>query len=829
MITVNLREIFTADSQSDLASKLNFNFNQLLALGFGEIGQSGAIGPSGPAGPIGPIGETGTAGSQIFSGASDPTSSDPVDAVLGDYYISSNKIHKKLSNASGSNWEVVSNFNTIFQNISSVGTSTWQLGSISGFPIATSKYLAPIKSYGNKDRVSVNGVAGEYLTNEPNWFDNASSITNSQVALYNFDPTTTKTYIQSSGSNSYAVTIRAGQLGIEGSEVASELAFPYTALLSLYSFYSASGSTAEATQFDDIDGSAIGNRHQIELGSVDPIAESLVSSDSTAKNVVSPTWQNLRIRKYRIAASNTVGGSVIHADFNLNSADSSTSPSLNSKFTWRINKKPNTNQGSGSTIEMSLSNQKAESESLSKLTGLGVDGLHLKSGNYNLGFGFDPANTGAVKNLLIDGGNTLDTAIFRNLGIRLASTSGTTGTASLSIGGLTSTRPIVIQTTGSGAAGTIQLNAGQSGRSIFILAPNAQGSVYLGTSSDSAGTGDNWGANSGFAIKTRGNRLAAGLPFPSGTSALPRANSSDSNVLDEYLEVSFTPEVGFDTTIPFTAPASSITSDNLTGPKFENPQGRFIKIGKLVHFDIQFSISSWAAKVPRPSNYTKAGVNPGKLYFYTSLLNYGNVSTSQVNPFANLRVGGEPNRIYVRGLPDHYPALFNGITATNFSVNVTTDLPGSPGLRGNPFFYSWGGTGTGGTNGTVSTSGTGTNAVMWLALEPASVHARITKYQVSATTFPQIELFGYRRAPYRGTGSLLGFASTSQIPTDAIAPVQSHITIWDFLSPWRTDSTKVFVTISGSYITNHQTVEQADEIFNPFEPEDADPGIDPQQ
>ena len=65
MININLKEVFSVDNPADLASKLNFNFNQLLALGFGEPGPVGATGATGAAGPTGPIGPQGDAGPQI--------------------------------------------------------------------------------------------------------------------------------------------------------------------------------------------------------------------------------------------------------------------------------------------------------------------------------------------------------------------------------------------------------------------------------------------------------------------------------------------------------------------------------------------------------------------------------------------------------------------------------------------------------------------------------------------------------------------------------------------------------------------------------------------
>ena len=65
-VIINLKEIFATDSQVEVSSKVNFNFNQLIALGIGQTGPTGATGSIGPAGPIGPIGPAGPTGSVIY-------------------------------------------------------------------------------------------------------------------------------------------------------------------------------------------------------------------------------------------------------------------------------------------------------------------------------------------------------------------------------------------------------------------------------------------------------------------------------------------------------------------------------------------------------------------------------------------------------------------------------------------------------------------------------------------------------------------------------------------------------------------------------------------
>jgi len=805
MVTLNLKEIFPVDSQNDIASKLNFNFNQLLALGFGQTGAQGPPGPSGPAGPMGPIGETGIAGSQIFSDSTgEPLDlvEDPVDAIVGDYYISSSAIYKKTSNVSGFEWQTVSNFNTLLSNITAgSGTSTWRLGTTE--PSATSKVLVPTRGFAGYDRIVEAGSSGSFSTNDPNWRNSSENYTNSQVTLFNFDPNTTKIYVNgtSSDQNSYSVNISEQRLGFNGTQ-GTETAFPYSALLNIYSFYRTNLSSTEATQFDAINGSANSYRHQLELGSVDELSEPIVSTSPSANYVVSPTWQNLRIRKYR-AASTLPGGAIINADFNLHSSDQSESPALNSRFTWRINRKAGTSSGTATNLIMSLSHKTIEATT-SGLTGIAVDGLHMAAGTngaYKLAIGIDSDNVGTSKNAVIasDSSNSLDTLIIRGMNLRLASA---TSTSSISSTGITSNQSIAFQTTGS--AKDVTISNGSVGRSVFILSPSNSSHIYLGNSTSNI-TSNIWSTSSGYALKINRNRLAAGIPFPVSTSALPQSRSFDQNVLDEYQEQEFIPTISWDGTLPV-APTTTMHSST---PTIADELGRFVKIGRLVHFSIRFSISNWGAKLPtvRPNG----APNPiGKAWNDVQMLNYGNLSTSNVNPFINFSYGTEPYWLRIRDLPDHWPAVGGESGAGYLNVDVEASL-GEPGLRGNPFAWSFGGSGTSGVTGSSGTSGTASRP--WPALDPATLHASFTAYLASGVRRPQIQLFGNRRIPLGG--------STNSTITHEVSPVKSRVSIYDFLKPIPATK-KVWITIYGTFMVDHLTTEQGAPTL-PGDPQVADP------
>jgi hypothetical protein len=786
MININLKEIFPVDNQSDLSTKLNFNFNQLLALGFGERGETGPAGQIGPIGPIGPIGVPGDPGSQIFSDIGEENVAPPInpsEAVIGDYIISSTGIYKK---STVSDWNLISDFNDIFTTIASASTSTWQLGvqTVS----AESGMLIPIHSSTGIDRKTGSGTSGsEWSTNDPNWVDDEFAYQNSQVTVFNFDPRTTKTYTNSTpGSNGYGININTDREGL----TPTSDTFPYTALLSLYSFYNTASSDIDPLQFDEIDGAAIGYRHQIELGSVDNALESLVSGSGSANYVISPTWQNLRIRKYRTAASTLPGGLVVNADFNLSSPDGSSTPAINSRFTWRINKKISPGVNTGKNITLALSNSRIESDTTAKLTGIGVDGLHLMSDTFKLAIGIDPANSGSTKDALIssDAAGSINRVIFNNLPIQIKNTTGAGSASSLTSTSLFSDKTLTIGTTG--LQTNVIVTSGGSGQSAYLISPANNQNVYIGWST--GGTSSTWTTSSGYAIKTKKNRLAAGLPFPVSTSALPTASSTDKNVLDEYMELEFTPVVSWGN-LP--TPGTNVLNTNpanLGNPEILDERGRFIKIGKMVHFNISFRIKRWQARIP--GTFSLA-VFPGNAKRDLELLDYGNLSTSNTDPFVNLRLGTEYNPVVITGLPDHWPSL--AVTdiggGLKFNVNVSSTVNGEPALRGNPFIYSWGGIGTNGTAGTAGTSGTSSR--LWPALDPASIYAVMNDVSSSGNYIPTIELWGNRRYP---------LINPYEDLAGAISPVKSKVSIYDFLRPF--SSTKsIYVLISGSYMTDHQS------------------------
>ncbi|GAF84853.1 unnamed protein product, partial [marine sediment metagenome] len=65
-MAITIKELLAADTISQAADKINFNFDQLLLNG------GGPVGPPGPFGPPGPIGGRGIRGSQWFDGSLEP-------------------------------------------------------------------------------------------------------------------------------------------------------------------------------------------------------------------------------------------------------------------------------------------------------------------------------------------------------------------------------------------------------------------------------------------------------------------------------------------------------------------------------------------------------------------------------------------------------------------------------------------------------------------------------------------------------------------------------------------------------------------------------------
>lgn len=594
-VIINLKEIFATDSQVEVSNKVNFNFNQLIALGIGAAGPTGATGQIGPAGPIGPIGPTGPTGSAIYgttpaTAAASAPSGAPSGIANGDVLITADKVLKKVP-TSGSNtygWEVLTDFNTLVQTALSTNISPYvRLG-------ASSRVIKP--------RVT----AGLDLTNsvtsgDPNFVIPGLG-TNYQTILYNFNELKTRslslvgsnitaisnssTEVSFNASSSAVVSLTNNQITISaghglstgqfvtysneggtsiggltnnggyyvyalsstvfslcetsahalagtpvidftslGSSGAAhkfitypasvESIFPQTSNLSVYSFFN---STASAAKEFETDPSSKGYRGQIELGSLDTLTTAY--NGITSQNfLISPSFENLRIRKYRLGGFSISGGStanpgdyMLRAEYDLSSSGSeaaeSFSPRRNSEHRWLINK-AGASQSVGRTVEMKLTNEHilANTESAAVAAGISVDGLFFKRGesfgaglavNY-FGIGFNPTNNNSID---FDAPSGVTFNFNRNIVLA---------------GGVSST----LKTNGidysSGTGSTWQITAVNGNLKLYTVQPSATISLN-------------------DAVVVKENRLAQGLPFPA-----TQVSSTDVNTLDDYEEGTWTP------------------------------------------------------------------------------------------------------------------------------------------------------------------------------------------------------------------------------------------------------------------------------------------------
>ena len=783
MININLKEVFSVDNPADLASKLNYNFNQFLALGVGQPGPTGATGTTGSPGPSGPTGPIGAAGTQVYSDSivtgitlsaiTYPTST---SALINDYYISEDAIYQR----NATSWDKVSDFYDLFNSISQVNDSTWQLGINTS---VTAKIILPVKNKSGLDRITTVGSTsgGDWATNAPNWRDASGITQNSQIVLFNFDAKTARNIISgSSDLNGYSVTPSSARLGnLPGVDI-NEEAFPYSALLSLYSFYSASDAPTEADHLT----SSTGYRHQLELGSVDDLVEEQLTNSATKKYVISPTYQNLRVRKFRISDSTIPGKALIRADFNLHATDSVTQPALNSRFTWTINKKtaagatvssPPNNRVIKFGISNSILENSANTEA--KITGALVDGIHFNfDDDFKFGFGFDPDNiTNGTNNAIMrSGAGTIDKMIYDQIAVVVKNSS---STATLLPAKLEANGAFLVTSTGAGAAGDMTVKSGTAtGGNLMLLAPNTAKEIILGAGTSNVGI--NWSTSSTYALKIKNNRLNSAIPFPVSTSTLPTANSTDVNVLDEYQEGTFTPDIFYSNTQ--TLPTNGNSAIDALQPTIGDETGVYTKVGNTVTFQLSFSITGWATDLLPATAIT--GNAPNDL----SSFNVGTVGNTSTDPG---KLGNETYVLSVRGIPNHWPV----IDTQRFDVRIHAQTAYQGAMRAFPLIYKWGGAGAG-------TSGTST----WYPIQQSSVYAIIASYRVGSystgTNYPQLVLRGNRTLAKDGT-------SGTEHQESAI---NCNVSIWDFLK-WNggsTNANKTWVTISGTYITAHQTAQQ---------------------
>ena len=788
-ININLKEIFSNDSAGDISSKLNFNFNQLLALGVGQTGLQGEPGSSGSAGPIGPTGLTGENGPAIWSSTSGSTSalgaSSPANSVVGDYYISDDAIYKK--NTEGTDWEIITNFSNLFSAVSVAGTVSWQTGINSS---AISRLIVNTRNSNGIDRITTLGTSGNYTTNFPNWKAADATSQNSQATLFNFDANTVKYYIAGSAdTNGYTVTpttLRAGN-------ALTDEVFPYTSLLSLYSFFNSADAPTEASQYSGNSG----YRHQLELGSVDELTEGLHGTAGTSSTyVVSPTYQNLRIRKYRIAdTSGSFGGnSVILTDFNLHAEDGVTTPALTSKMKWRVNKKTSATNSTGSVITLTLNPGITEASSINSIKTSSistVDGLHLvssESGNavgpFKLAIGFDSTNTtNGTKKAIIssDSTETVNSITFAKLPITVTSSA---ATITLATTGITSNSDTTISSTSTPGAGDDGITISSTGGGIGL---------YSGTSGRSIKIG---GTKASPAITILNTRLASAIPFATSTGTAPTYSSTDANTLDEYQEGTFVPTVSYlFNGIPTNLKASGgIIS--ASQPTIDGNYGIYTKIGKLIQFTIKFSISNWyISATASASGGAQAPINAFTSYDNIDKLNVGNIATAATDFYHYY--GQEQYQIAISGIPNHWPDLNGtgqsgyGTADMHFNVSLNPENLTTPAscIRTFAMDYSYG------AGSTASTH-------PFEAIDPSSIYAQFNKQGSGAGATPELRLYGNRKSysdlAANPVAGLLG----------NVSGIRSNVSIYDFLTINNThvaNGNKINVVISGSYLTGHTT------------------------
>ena len=509
-VIINLKEIFATDSQVEVSSKVNFNFNQLIALGIGGAGPIGATGSIGPAGPIGPIGPAGPVGSTIYgttpvTAAASAPSGVPTGISNGDILITADKVLKRVA-TSGSNiygWDVLTDFNVLVQSALGTNISPYvRLGSTSRIvkPRVTAGLDLTNSSTTGDPNVAIPGLGNNYQTVLYNFNElktRSLAIVGSSIAASSNSSTEVSFNASSSavvGLTSNTITVSAGHglstgqfvtysneggtsiggltnnggyyvyaasstvfslcetsaqaiagtpvidltsLGNSGTPhkfitypAAIDGIFPQTANLSIYSFYN---NTASPAKEFETSSTAKGYRGQLELGSLDTLPTAY--NGVTAQNfLISPSFENLRIRKYRIGGFSVSGGSaanpgnyMLRAEYDISSTGSevteSFAPRRNSEHVWKINK-AGISQAFGRTLEMKFTNSFILDNTES--TSIEIDGIFLKRGTFfsgsgslaYIGFGFDATDSSKVK-LVVDGVSFLE---LQSTNINLAAT-----------------------------------------------------------------------------------------------------------------------------------------------------------------------------------------------------------------------------------------------------------------------------------------------------------------------------------------------------------------------------------------------------------------------
>jgi hypothetical protein len=500
-VIINLKEVFATDSQTIISDKLNFNFNQLVALGIGQpgpIGSTGIVGPDGPQGPDGPAGPTGSVIfglNAVIAPTVPPTPGTyPSSMVANDILITGEKILK----FTGTGWLELTDFNSLVINalgsnispynrltptsrivksritsgidLTNSSTSTDPSYATPGLPTNYQTVLYNFNELNTRSVVytspagiatpansstpvpfpaaagSSPSTAGVDLANNLIIFTSAHGLSTGQYVTYSAESGTviggltnfTGYYVLSSTSvaiqlcetaadvianNPIVLTaVGSGLQKLITYPVTPDNIFPATANLSLYSYFNSTASPAQEFQTNPL---SKGYRAQIELGSVDPLNTSYTAGVTGAAYVISPSFENLRMRKYRLAFATPFGDEsapgryFLRAEYDLSSAGVSSitsesfSPRRNSEHVWKINK-AESSHADGRTLEMKFTNSKilADTESGSSIL---IDGIFLKRGATTngspasyIGFGFEPSiSAGQTKAKIVTGGVTI--------------------------------------------------------------------------------------------------------------------------------------------------------------------------------------------------------------------------------------------------------------------------------------------------------------------------------------------------------------------------------------------------------------------------------------
>jgi hypothetical protein len=507
-VIINLREVFATDSQVEVSTKVNFNFNQLLELGLGQVGPVGPQGPTGAAGPVGPIGPQGPEGTVIFSNSSTTSSTPgvvpPNGMAVGDILITADKIWKKNS----TNWTQVSDFNQLVINALGVNISPYIIIApnsrvlkpriTSGLDLTNSltttdpnyatpglgqNYQTVLYNFNelNAKSVVLNNTGSIVINQNSSTARSFSPISGGAVdlssneitfgAAHGFSTGTYVTYSAEGGSpisplsnftgyyviavtgtvlklaQSYSDALAGTAIDLSGFGTGSlhrlitaapepDKVFPATANLLLYSYFN--GTADQAKQFAT---TAKGYKHQLELGSLDTLTTGYPGVTSTAQAfVISPSFENLRFRKYRLIGPGSwtgdQGSYYLRSEYDLSSdgitsaSSESFSPRRNSEQIWKINK-AETLAANSRVIEMRLTNSNLLAWNESSSSTL-VDGIFLKRGpsandsnSYSFGLGFHPTNLSQV---LFDSSNNITAFKYRGVQVEITRNSDELGT-----------------------------------------------------------------------------------------------------------------------------------------------------------------------------------------------------------------------------------------------------------------------------------------------------------------------------------------------------------------------------------------------------------------